>query len=173
MPPEVLESMSVASYATPNTQAFPNYTIGSPNLWTTDNSPQANMFPYMMNETGERFPLSQYSECKADAGIDQINGFVYVCDTGAEELQSPQGRYLYKGCKKYGSGAQVNGIEIVLHGSITRIPAPPAMPGHWDGVNMLNAEGKDVKGALKNQINGGRVRAMKRSEMGMASGSAR
>ncbi|KAL6897118.1 hypothetical protein GGI43DRAFT_108049 [Trichoderma evansii] len=172
IPAEMLNAMSPTSYATPNSQAFPNLAIGSPGLWTADNSPHAALFPYMMNEAGEHLPISQYTNCRADAGIDQINGFVFVCDTGVEELQSPQGRYLYKDCKKYGSGAQVNGVEIVVHGSVQRTPAPPALPGRWDRMDMLNAEGRDIKGAYKNQINGGRVRPMKRADMGMPSGSA-
>ncbi|KAM0249532.1 hypothetical protein ACHAQJ_008999 [Trichoderma viride] len=172
MPREILGAMSATSYASPSPYSYPAYAIGSPNLWTTDNSSQTSLFPYMVDETGEHLALSQYTDCKADAGIDQINGFVFVCDTGVEKLNSPNGRYLYKSCKKYGSGAQVNGIEIVYHGSVATMPAPPALPGRWEGVDMLNAEGKDVKGANKNQINGGRIRPMKRSDMGTTSGSA-
>ncbi|KAL7787472.1 hypothetical protein V8C37DRAFT_265739 [Trichoderma ceciliae] len=173
MPASVVDSMSMTSYVSPNSQGFSNYTIGSPNLWAANNSPEASMFPYMIDQAGERFPLSQYTECKAGSGVDQINGFVIVCDTGAEDkLKSPQGRYYYKGCKKLGSGTQVNGIELVYHGGKDNIPAVPGIPGHWENMDMLNAEGKEMDEAPKNQINGGRARPRNGTEMGWTAGSA-
>ncbi|KAM0480835.1 hypothetical protein ACHAPX_003722 [Trichoderma viride] len=171
VPIALIEALSPSSYASPNSQVFPNIAIGSPNMWTAENSPNASIFPYMMNEAGEHLPISQYRDCKADTGVDQINGFVFVCDTGVEELQSPQGRYFYKDCKKYGSGAQVNGVEIVVHGSVRRAPAPPSLPGRWDGVNLVNAESRDGRASYKNQINGGRIRPMMMADMGMPTGS--
>ncbi|KAL7899622.1 hypothetical protein HDV63DRAFT_402868 [Trichoderma sp. SZMC 28014] len=172
VPTALIEALSPSSYASPNSQVFPNLAIGSPSMWTADGSDNAAIFPYMMNEAGEHLAISQYTDCKADTGVDQINGFVFVCDAGVEELQSPQGRYFYKDCKKYGSGAQVNGVEIVVQGPVRKAPAPPSIPGRWDGVNLVNAERGDGKGSYKNQINGGRVRPMMMAEMAMPSGSA-
>lgn len=172
VPTAMIEALSPTSYASPNSQVFPNLAIGSPSLWTPDDSPNASIFPYMINEVGEHLPISHYNDCKADSGVDQINGFVFVCDAGVEQLQGPQGRYFYKDCKKYGSGAQVNGVEIVVNGSARKAPAPPSLPGRWDGVNLMNAEGRDGKGGFKNQINGGRIRPMMMADMGMPSGSA-
>ncbi|KAM0460913.1 hypothetical protein ACHAO4_001709 [Trichoderma viride] len=172
VPTALTEALSPTSYASPNSQVFPNLAIGSPSLWTAENSPNASIFPYMINELGEHLPISQYTDCKADTGVDQINGFVFVCDAGVEKLQGPQGRYFYKDCKKYGSGAQVNGVEIVVQSSVRRAPAPPSLPGRWEGVNLVNAEGKDEKGSFRNQINGGRVRPMMMADLGMPSGSA-
>lgn len=174
IPADLHNAMSPTSYATPNSQAFPNLAIGSPGMWTAESSPHAAIYPYMMNEAGQHLPISQYTNCKADAGIDQVNGFVFVCDTGVQELQSPQGRYLYKDCTKYGAGSQVNGVEIVVHGSTRIAPAPPSLLGRWDDVHMLNAEGREVKGGYKSQFNGGRVRLMRRADMGgRPSGSGR
>lgn len=172
VPTALTEALSPTSYASPNSQVFPNLAIGSPSLWTAENSPNASIFPYMINELGEHLPISQYTDCKADTSVDQINGFVFVCDAGVEKLQGPQGRYFYKDCKKYGSGAQVNGVEIVVQSSVRRAPAPPSLPGRWEGVNLVNAEGKDEKGSFRNQINGGRVRPMMMADLGMPSGSA-
>ncbi|KAH6605748.1 hypothetical protein Trco_004901 [Trichoderma cornu-damae] len=169
----LIDSMSMTSYVAPTPQAFQNYAIGSPALWANNNSQQATVFPFMINEAGERLHISQYTKCKADSGIDQINGVVIVCDAGVEKdgLNSPKGNYYYKKCKKLGSGAQINGLEVVYHGG-SQVPGLPNMPGHWDEMDMLNAEGKDIKGMPKNQINGGRIRLMKRTEMGTTAGGS-
>ncbi|KAL7924740.1 hypothetical protein ACQKWADRAFT_285829 [Trichoderma austrokoningii] len=172
IPESLIDTLSPSSYASPLPEVFPSLAIGSPGMWTAaDDSLDDAIFPYMVNDAGEHLHISQYSDCKADTGVDQINGFVFVCDAGVKELQSPQGRYLYKDCKKYGSGAQVNGVEIVVNGSIRKAPAPPSLPGRWEGVNLLGAEGRGSKGGYKSQINGGRIRPMMRSEMGVESGS--
>ncbi|KAL6875057.1 hypothetical protein J3F83DRAFT_712980 [Trichoderma novae-zelandiae] len=169
MPPS---SMSMTSYVTPGStaaQPLPNYAIGAPVMWVETGAPEAVHFPYMITQTGERFDVAQYTDCKADSGIDQVNGVVIVCDAGAadeDDIKSPRGKYFYQGCKKLGSGAQVNGLELVYHGGSHRVPTLPGMPGRWDKVDMLNAEGKEIKGVPKNQINGGRIRLMKRSDMG-------
>jgi len=166
-------SMSMTSYVSPNSQAFPNYAIGSPALWVDAAAPEAVKFPYMIDQSGQRWPVAQYTDCKADSGIDQINGVVIVCDAGMtdDDLKPPKGKYFYQGCKKLGSGAQVNGVEVVYHGG-SPVPTAPGMPGRWDKMDMLNAEGKEIKGMPKNQINGSRVRLMKRADMGSTSNSA-
>ncbi|KAL5091530.1 hypothetical protein Trisim1_003132 [Trichoderma cf. simile WF8] len=164
--------MSMTSYVTPHPhmqhmQPFPtNYAIGAPAVWAAAGAPPA-YFPYMIDAAGQRWDVASYSDCKADSGVDQINGVVIVCDPGSngEDLQAPRGKYYYNGCKKLGTGSQINGIEIVHHGG-SPAPAAPAMPGRWEKMDMLTAEGKEIKGQPKNQINGVRVRLMKRSEMG-------
>lgn len=161
-------SLSMTSYVSPNTQVYPNYAIGAPAMmWVEAAAPEAVQFPFMITDSGERLDIAQYNDCKADSGIDQINGVVIICDAGSTEddLQSPEGKYHYQRCQKLGAGAQINGLEIVYHGG-TRAPRMPAMPGRWDKMDMLNAEGREIKGSPKNQINGGRVRLMKRTEMG-------
>ncbi|PTB68998.1 hypothetical protein BBK36DRAFT_1112729 [Trichoderma citrinoviride] len=178
-------SMSMTSYVHPGSssssssssaaahQPLPNYAIGAPVMWVETGAPEAANFPYMITHTGERYDIAQYTDCKADSGIDQINGVVIVCDAGTtddDDIKSPRGKYFYQGCKKLGSGAQVNGLELVYHGGSQKVPTLPGMPGRWDKVDMLNAEGKEIKGVPKNQINGGRIRLMKRSDMGSMSG---
>ncbi|KAL7959395.1 hypothetical protein V8C34DRAFT_115529 [Trichoderma compactum] len=167
MPPGPTGPMSMTSYVTPHMQPFPNnYAIGAPAMWAAAAPPPA-YFPYMIDAAGQRWDVASYSDCKADSGVDQVNGVVIVCDPGSngEDLQAPRGKYYYNGCKKLGTGSQINGIEIVHHGG-SPAPAAPAMPGRWEKMDMLTAEGREIKGAPKNQINGVRVRLMKRSEMG-------
>ncbi|PTB77824.1 hypothetical protein M440DRAFT_1331508 [Trichoderma longibrachiatum ATCC 18648] len=174
MPPAHLSMTSYVSTAPGPSSAAAgqpgnDYSIGAPVMWVETGAPDAAHFPYMITRTGERHDIAHYTDCKADSGVDQINGVMIVCDAGTtddDDLQSPRGKYYYQGCKKLGSGAQINGIEIVYHGGSKRVPTLPGMPGRWDKMDMLNAEGKEVKGAIKNQINGGRIRLMKRSEMG-------
>ncbi|TFB07372.1 hypothetical protein CCMA1212_000643 [Trichoderma ghanense] len=177
MPPP---SMSMTSYVSPGAgtssaaaaaagQPHNNYAIGAPVMWVETGAPDAAHFPYMIAHTGERYDIAHYTDCKADSGVDQINGVMMICDAGTtddDDLQSPRGKYLYQSCKKLGSGAQINGLEVVYHGGSKTVPTLPGMPGRWDKMDMLNAEGKEIKGVPKNQINGGRVRLMKRSEMG-------
>ncbi|KAL7910648.1 hypothetical protein GGI35DRAFT_316730 [Trichoderma velutinum] len=168
LPPMPTGPMSMTSYVTPQMQPFPSsYAIGSPAMWAAAGAPPALYYPYMIDAAGQRWDVASYSDCKADSGVDQINGVVIICDPGLnnEDLQAPRGKYYYNGCKKLGSGSQINGIEIVHHGG-SPAPAAPAMPGRWEKMDMLTAEGKEIKGAPKNQINGVRVRLMKRSEMG-------
>ncbi|KAL7951768.1 hypothetical protein V8C42DRAFT_305169 [Trichoderma barbatum] len=160
--------MSMTSYVMPHGHQFPaNYAIGAPSMWTAAGAPQTVAFPFMIDGAGQRSDIASYTDCKADTGVDQINGMVIVCDPGLnnDDLQAPRGKYYYNGCKKLGTGSQINGIELVYHGG-SPAPAPPAMPGRWEKMDMLNTEGKEVKGAPKNQINGIRVRLMKRSDMG-------
>ncbi|EHK23805.1 uncharacterized protein TRIVIDRAFT_215894 [Trichoderma virens Gv29-8] len=166
VPPMPTGPMSMTSYVTPHMQAFPtNYAIGAPTMWAAGAPPM--IFPYMIDTSGQRHDLASYAECTADSGVDQVNGVMVVCDSGAnsDDLQAPRGKYYYNGCRKLGSGSQVNGIEIVYHGG-SPTPTAPAMPGRWEKMDMLNADGREIKGAPKNQINGARVRLMKRSDMG-------
>lgn len=166
--PDMPDALAMTTYVAPSTQGFPSYAIGSPSMWVDSNSAEASsMFPYMTDASGERHPIAQYTECKADSGVDQINGVVIVCDHSLEDMdiKTPRGKYYYKGCKKLGAGSQVNGMELVYPGG-GRVPRLPSMPGRWDNVDMLNSEGKEIKGMPKNQINGGRIRLMKRTEMG-------
>ncbi|PNP60241.1 hypothetical protein THARTR1_00265 [Trichoderma harzianum] len=169
VPPAPPAPMSMTPYVAPHPhmQPFPpNYTMGAPTMWAPAGAPPA-YFPYMIDAAGQRWDLASYSDCKADSGVDQINGVIIVCDPGSngEDLQAPRGKYYYNGCKKLGTGSQINGVEIVHHGGCPA-PAAPAMPGRWEKMDMLTAEGREIKGAPKNQINGVRVRLMKRSEMG-------
>ncbi|KAL7938563.1 hypothetical protein V8C35DRAFT_81661 [Trichoderma chlorosporum] len=163
IPPMPTGPMSMTSYVQPFVPS--NYAIGAPAMWAAGAPPP--MFPYMVDAVGQRWEIASYTDCKADSGVDQINGVIIVCDqgVGSDDVQAPRGRYYYHGCKKLGTGSQINGLEIVYHGG-SPMPAVPSMPGRWEKMEMLTAEGKELKGAPKHQINGARVRLMKRSEMG-------
>ncbi|KAH0492704.1 hypothetical protein TgHK011_007645 [Trichoderma gracile] len=168
MPSPMAMTSYVSTAASPSAAAGQS-TIGSPVMWVDAAAPESSSFPYMITHTGERFDIAHYTDCKADSGVDQINGVMIICDAGALDdggIESPGGKYFYQCCKKLGSGTQINGIEVVYHGGSKVIPTLPGMPGRWDRMDMQSAEGKELKGALKTQINGGRVRLMKRSEMG-------
>ncbi|OTA07184.1 hypothetical protein A9Z42_0080680 [Trichoderma parareesei] len=173
--PVMPSAMTMTSYVSPGAgtsaaaEAGGQSAIGTPVMWVDAGAPEAANFPYMIARTGERYDIAHYTECKADSGVDQINGVMIICDAGTtdnDDIRSPGGKYFYQSCKKLGSGTQINGIEVVYHGGSKIVPMLPSMPGRWDKMDMLNAEGKEIKGAPKNQINGGRVRLMKRSEIG-------
>ncbi|RFU78568.1 hypothetical protein TARUN_3662 [Trichoderma arundinaceum] len=175
LPQAVVDAVPMTTYVTPHIPQLGGYIIGAPGLTADINSPPDAIFPYVITPDGVQHPVARYTKCMAESGCDQINGLVVVCDPdpGDEDvkIEPGLGKYFYTKCKKLGSGAQVNGMEVVYHGG-SRIPKIPAVHGIWDGMDFLNAEGKEIKGMPKNQINGGRLRLMKRTEMGTSVGRA-
>lgn len=108
----------------------------------------------------------QYTGCKATAGADQINGIAF---NGSfkhlkTETVSIPGVSSYNNCQKFGSGTQVNGIEI----EIAEDGKPVVVPDYsasWDNCEV-SAEGPDaasIKGRVC-QVNGVNYRSAKNED---------
>ncbi|KAH8676913.1 hypothetical protein BGZ61DRAFT_535896 [Ilyonectria robusta] len=108
----------------------------------------------------------QYTGCKATAGADQINGIAFngsFKHPKAETVSIP-GVSSYNDCQKYGSGTQVNGIEI----EIAEDGEPVVVPDYsasWIncGVSAESPDAASIKGRVC-QVNGVNYRPAKNED---------
>lgn len=108
----------------------------------------------------------QYTGCKATAGADQINGIAFngsFKHSKAETVSIP-GVSSYNDCQKYGSGTQVNGIEI----EIAEDGEPVVVPDYsafWTncGVSAESPDAASSEGRVC-QVNGVNYRSVKNED---------